>query len=187
VFLKQAKDVTPLHPFSAKKDSPPGTAEAALPSAAYRPLSAEPVGSGCSVEIIELPEAGRYREAFGVLQLRPPALILVGRWRQCVRDGSRFLAKWGSQAEALGWSSADLFGLHTPAANPHPSYRRLSRYDQTGLLWVLQGRDVIALTEATATIRNPATGSLTTYRRFNKPALGRWAIHWTISNDWIEQ
>jgi hypothetical protein len=40
------------------------------------------------------------------------------------------------------------------------------------LLWVLQGRDVIALTEATATIRNPATGGLTTYRRFNNPALG---------------
>jgi hypothetical protein len=35
-----------------------------------------------------------------------------------------------------------------------------------------QGRPGVALTEDTATIRNPATGSLTTYRRFNKPALG---------------
>jgi hypothetical protein len=31
---------------------------------------------------------------------------------------------------------------------------------------------VIVLTADTATIRNPASGSITTYRRFNKPALG---------------
>jgi hypothetical protein len=30
----------------------------------------------------------------------------------------------------------------------------------------------VALTETTATIRNPHTGAITTYRRFNKPALG---------------
>jgi hypothetical protein len=30
----------------------------------------------------------------------------------------------------------------------------------------------MALTATTATIRNPATGAITTYRRFNKPALG---------------
>jgi hypothetical protein len=55
-------------------------------------------------------------------------------------------------------------------AKPHPSYRRLSRYDCTGLVWL--GHSVIALTEVTATIRNSHTGAITTYRRFNKPALG---------------
>ena len=55
---------------------------------------------------------------------------------------------------------------------PHSSYNRLSRYDCTGLALLLQGKEVIALTADTATIRNPAMGSLTTYRRFNKPALG---------------
>ena len=54
---------------------------------------------------------------------------------------------------------------------PHPSYRRLSRYDETGLIWLLQGREVVALTEATAAIQN-ATGAITVYRRHNKPALG---------------
>jgi hypothetical protein len=98
--------------------------------------------------------------------------VPVERWRQCVQDGKRFLAKWGEQAEALGWTSADLFGLHQVPAKPAPSYSRLSRYDCTGLIWLLQGRAVVALTADTATIRNPATGSLTTYRRFNKPALG---------------
>jgi hypothetical protein len=129
------------------------------------------VGSSCRVEIVELPRAARYRKVFGVLQLRPPALVDVTRWRQCVEDGSKFLARWGEQAEALGWSSVDLFGLHTPPANPHPSYRRLSRYDCTGLVWLLQGRSVVALTESTAAIMN-SIGNITTYRKHNKPRLG---------------
>jgi hypothetical protein len=36
----------------------------------------------------------------------------------------------------------------------------------------LQGKDVIVMTADTATIRNPRTGAITIYRRFNKPALG---------------
>src|SRR5260221_7026398 len=86
------------------------------------------------------------------------------------------LGQVGEQAQALGWTSADLFGLHTPPEQPHPSYRRLSRYDCTGLVWLLEGREVVALTEATAAIENPATGSITTYRKDNKPALGPVAI-----------
>jgi hypothetical protein len=31
-------------------------------------------------------------------------------------------------------------------------YSRLSRYDETGLIWLLQGREVAALTETTAMI-----------------------------------
>jgi hypothetical protein len=146
--------------------------EPAEPTAAYRATSAEPDGTGCEVEIIELPQAARYRKVFGVLQLKPPALIDIGRWRQCVEDGRRFLAQWGEQAEALGWTSADLFALHQPPAEPHPSYNRLSRYDRTGLCWLLLGKNVIALTESTATIRNPTTGNVTTYRKHNKPAYG---------------
>jgi hypothetical protein len=139
---------------------------------AYRATSVGPDGVGCKVEIVELPQAGRYRKVFGVLQLKHPALVDVARWRQCVEDGKRFLAMWGEQAEALGWMSADLFGLHTPPERPHPSYNRLSRYDATGLWWLLEGREVIALTKATASIRNPDTGSVTVYRRFNTPSYG---------------
>jgi hypothetical protein len=40
------------------------------------------------------------------------------------------------------------------------------------LLWLLEGREVIALTESTAAIQNPDTGAITTYRRFNKPCYG---------------
>ena len=117
----------------------------------------------------ELP--GRYRKVFLHLQLKPPALIPVERWQRCVEDGRRFLAQWGEQAESLGWDSRDLFGLHTVPANPHPSYSRLSRYDATGLIWLLQGRPVIALTGDTAAIQS-ATGNVTVYRENNKPGYG---------------
>src|SRR6516162_2022445 len=75
------------------------------------------------------------------------------------------------QAEALGWTAKHLFGLHKPPNRPHPSYSRLSRYDETGLIWLLGGREVVALTEATAAIQS-STGAITIYRRHYKPALG---------------
>jgi hypothetical protein len=106
-----------------------------------------------------------------VLDSRCPDHIDHARWRQAVKDGGRFLATWSAQAEALGWTARDLFGLHTPPDEPAPMYRRLSRYDETGLIWLLEGREVIAMTEETAAIRWPS-GSVTVYRKSNKPALG---------------
>jgi hypothetical protein len=111
------------------------------------------------------------RRTLSALESACPELVPGDRWRRCVEDGRRFLAAWGEQADALGWTAKDLFGLHQPPAAPHPSYSRLSRYDETGLIWFLQGRPVVALTEATAAIQS-STGALTIYRRHNKHALG---------------
>jgi hypothetical protein len=130
-------------------------------------------GDGTRVTIVQLPAVGlRYRRTFAHLQLRPPDHVPESRWRIAIMDACAFLHQWGDQAQALGWESRDLFGLHTPSANPHPSYQRLSRYDATGLIWLLQNRAVVALTADTATIRNPATGSITVYSKHHKPALG---------------
>jgi hypothetical protein len=170
-FPNQIKDVTPLHPFSANSDSQPGKV-LAEPTLAYRATSTGPDGIGCGVEIVEIPATGlRHRRTFAHLQLRPPAYIPEDRWRLAVDDGKRFLAKWGEQAESLGWTSADLFGLIEIPERPSLSFNRLSRYDRLGLCWALQGREVVALTADTATIKSE-TGNITTYRRFNKPALG---------------
>ena len=114
---------------------------------------------------------GRIGRTCKVLEQRRPDHVPIERWQQAVEDGRRFMARWGEQAEALGWTARDLFSLHQPPTPPHPSYSRLSRYDETGLIWLLQGRSVVALTETTAAIQNP-TGAITTYRRRNKPALG---------------
>ena len=115
---------------------------------------------------------GRFGRTCTALEARCPDHVPVMRWQHAVEDGKRFLAVWGTQAEALGWTSADLFGLAPVPDRPHSSYRRLSRYDLTGLVWLLEGKEVIALTADSATIKNPITGNVTTYRKRNKPAYG---------------
>ena len=112
------------------------------------------------------------RFVLSVLEARCPDLVPIDRWQVAVQDGRRFLAQWGEQAEALGWTAKDLFGLLTVPGDAKPSFNRLSRYDETGLVWLLGGRRVVALTEGSAAIQNPATASITMYRRLDKPALG---------------
>src|SRR6516225_7917446 len=43
---------------------------------------------------------------------RRPDLVAADDWRQAIEDGRQFLARWGEQAAALGWTADDLFGLH---------------------------------------------------------------------------
>jgi hypothetical protein len=114
---------------------------------------------------------GRFGRTFQELERRCPEYVEAADWQQAVEDSRRFLAQWSEQALALGWTSRDLFGLHTPPDEPRSSYRRLSRYDCTGLVWLLRGRPVVALTEGTAAIRS-TTGNVTKYRKHDKPALG---------------
>jgi len=109
--------------------------------------------------------------AIEALQRRCPAYVEPELWQQTADDARRFLSRWGEEAEALGWTARDLFGLAPVPEELHPSYRRLSRYDQTGLIWLLRGRTVVALTESTAAVES-ATGNVTVYRKHNKPALG---------------
>jgi hypothetical protein len=77
---------------------------------------------------------------------------------------------WGAQAGTVGWTARELFGLHPVTERPAPTFRRLSRYDSTGLIWLLQGRPVIGLTENEAAIQS--AGAVVTYRKQRKPALG---------------
>src|SRR5215831_18762133 len=123
-----------------------------------------------------------YSRSLSALESGCPNLVPVARWQLALDDARVFLARWGKQAEALGWTAKDLFGLHTPPEKPHPSNSRLSRYDETGLIWLLQSREVVALTEATAAIVT-STDAVTVYRRFNKPVLGPVGDSLTISND----
>ena len=113
----------------------------------------------------------RLCRTFATLETSCPDLVPVDRWQAAVEDGRHFLARWAERAEALGWTARDLFGLTPVPGHAEPSFSRLSRYDETGLIWLLQGRPVVALTEATAAIQS-STGALTIYRRHNKPALG---------------
>jgi len=46
-------------------------------------------------------------KTFAALERRCPDYVEAGRWRQAVEDGRRFLAQWGEQAAAFGWTSRD--------------------------------------------------------------------------------
>jgi len=115
--------------------------------------------------------AQKLLSVLAALESRCPKHVPVDRWQRAVEDGRTFLSKWGKQAEVLGWTARDLFGLHQPPIKPHPTYSRLSRYDQTGLIWLLDGRRVVALSEDKAAIQSPS-GNVTIYHKLNKPALG---------------
>lgn len=103
------------------------------------------------------PEDGLFRQirlfrALQQLELRCPRYIDCADWERAVEDGRKFLSNWGVQAEALGWTSDDLFEL-APIPDDIPGdYRRLSRYELTGLIWLLRGRPVVALTATTVAI-----------------------------------
>ena len=105
-----------------------------------------------------------YEPAFHAMERRCPDFVESNRWHQAVEDGRRFLASWGGQADALGWTARELFGLHTPPERPAANHSRLSRLDETGLIWLLRGRPVIILTASDAVMRCHS-GATLTYRR----------------------
>jgi hypothetical protein len=78
------------------------------------------------------------------------------RWRGLLLDAENFLSRWCSAADLLGWTSLDLFGVHpiAPAA----------RFDVMGLIPILNGAEVLALTSQTATTRRMSSAVLI-YRR----------------------
>jgi hypothetical protein len=113
----------------------------------------------------------RLCRTLSALEARCPELVDIDDWQQAVADARTFIGRWGEQAENLGWTAEDLFGLFPVPSKPHASFRRLSRYDTTGLLWLLRGRPVIVLTSESAAIESP-TGAITIYRKHNKPTYG---------------
>ena len=90
-----------------------------------------------------------------------------GGWKTLQADALTFLKDWAAQAHALGWEALDLFGVHAEAP-----YARL---DGMGLVPLLGGRPVVALTEDSAAIGADSGGTLTFRRRRGWP-LGRCLI-----------
>jgi hypothetical protein len=110
-----------------------------------------------------------YDQVFAALRARCPDHIEYDRWQQAIRDADSFLPTWGAQARARGWTAGDLFGLHPAPARPAANFSRLSRRDALGLIWLLDGRPVIALTDQQAEIQG--AGGVLVYRKFDQPAL----------------
>ncbi len=85
-------------------------------------------------------------------------------WRTLQEDARRFLREWAGQAHRLGWEALDLFGVHPT--------KPTVRFDCMGLVPLLRGRAVLAITEDSAAIRTASGGSLT-FRRRASPTVER--------------
>jgi len=88
--------------------------------------------------------------------MAPPRTYPAHAWQQLVVDAERFLDDWAAQAAALGWPTWELFGCcrHAP----------WGRIQGMGLVLLLRGDEIAALTAAEAVIRT-RTGARQTYRR----------------------
>ena len=77
-------------------------------------------------------------------------------WQQLILDAAAFLERWAAQAVAFGWQDWELFGCHRRAP--------WGRIQGMGLVLLLQGDEIAALTATEAVIRT-RTGAHQTYRR----------------------
>jgi len=104
---------------------------------------------------------------------RPPYDIPPKRWLQFIDDCGRFIDDgWAPCAEALGWTPLDLFGCDR--AEP------FARINHAGLLWLLNGRRLLALAPDAAAIATPSGGTLKYRRCPNEP--GR-VLAWELSRE----
>jgi hypothetical protein len=100
----------------------------------------------------------------GVARLRgipPPQHYPERAWRQLTVDAERFLDDWAAQAAALGWPTWELFGCHRRAP--------WGRIQGMGLVLLLRGDEIAALTETEAVIRTPTGARQTYYRQLHDP------------------
>ena len=88
---------------------------------------------------------------------RPPGDVPPRRWAQFIADATAFRSSgFADQARALGWTDADLFGCDDE--------RPFARIDCLGLIWLLNGDRLLALTADAAVIETKG-GSRLTFRK----------------------
>jgi hypothetical protein len=98
-----------------------------------------------------------------------PISVEPNRWSQLQGDANRFVATWGRQATALGWSALDVFGCH-PAS---PS----GRYDCMGVVWMVASSEVRAMSTELVIFRK-SSGSLK--RAWKSPATYERILVWDL-------
>jgi hypothetical protein len=110
----------------------------------------------------------------GFARLRPdhpPGDVPAKRWLTFIDDVGRFLdSPFCAVAAALGWGPHDLFGCDRD--------RPFARIDHAGLLWLLNGDRLVALT-ANAAIIERRTGARQTFRR-RPVAVGEIVLAWEL-------
>jgi hypothetical protein len=94
--------------------------------------------------------------------IAPPRSYPAHAWHQLITDAERFLDEWAQQAAPFGWPVWELFGCHRRAP--------WGRIDGMGLVLLLHGDPLAALTATEAVIRR-ASGAHQTWRRKQRDPL----------------
>lgn len=109
-----------------------------------------------------------WAEGFARLQCAPPpAGYSVARWVQVVDDAGRFLDAWAAQAAALGWETAEVFGVLPDAPEV--------RHDGKGLVPLIGGHEVVAITTDSARLK-VGQRQQTYYRRPLPHSVAVWGL-----------
>ena len=118
----------------------------------YDPTGAPAPATSCEVGL-----PSEWAEGIARLQtMSPPANVPPRRWEQFIDAAARFADRWAAKAAALGWGPVDIWGCHRD--------KPYERIDCAGLLWLLNGNEIVAMTTGTATVRT-RTGAIQTFRR----------------------
>ena len=96
-----------------------------------------------------------------LLAMSRPASCPAGRWQALREDSYTFLRDHAARAYGLGWTALDLFGVH-PA-------KPWARLDTMGLVPLLNGARVTALSDTEAVTEKPSGARLTFRRRGQTP------------------
>src|SRR6266851_5020790 len=87
----------------------------------------------------------------------PPGDVPLSRWQQFIADARGFVVSgWLDRAQSLGWTIEDLFGAD--------DVKPYARIDRAGLVLLLNGNRVVAISADVAGIETQ-TGARQTYRR----------------------
>ena len=103
------------------------------------------------------------------LSTLPPSITIPRQgWLLAVKDARRFLRDWAGQGWALGWTTADIFGAHPT--------RPIQRIDCAGLILLLHGDEIVALTVEAGHIRTRTGAPMTFPRRRRPGAVPLWEL-----------
>jgi|APSaa5957512535_1039671.scaffolds.fasta_scaffold117459_1 hypothetical protein len=96
------------------------------------------------------------------------------RWQCLIDDAGRFLDRWAVQVAAMGWTTLEVFGVHSGKPDV--------RIDLKGLVPCIGGREVIAVSADSATIQTPSGARQRIFKRLEKQSLGRIPV-WEVRHE----
>ena len=100
--------------------------------------------------------------------------VSAARWDRLQMDAAVFLETWGAQAAALDWTAHDLFGANRTKA--------IERVDLAGLVVLINGRELVAITDSEAVISTRTGVSLTHRRKWIEPVPGQTLL-WKLGDE----